>query len=291
MTQHTLIIDGMALLFRHFYATSFRNQFMYNNKELPTNGVQGMLRHTFKLLDLTQPDNVIIAWDMGSKSVRNEWYEGYKANRVAPPEEMVPQFDMIKEVMHDIGLYQDGIAGYEADDVIGTVAQHVDNLTIVSGDRDLLQLINETNRIWLTKKGYTEYHYYDYEAFKEQYGITPQQFIDVKALMGDASDGYSGVQGIGEKTALKLIQTHGSVDTLLDNLHMLTPKMQEKITGDMESLRMSQRLAEIITDVPIKLDGLMDKSRLNFDTAHVNKVLKDHDLRLAEKYLSTLNLG
>ena len=291
MTQHTLIIDGMALLFRHFYATSFRNQFMYNNKELPTNGVQGMLRHTFKLLDLTQPDNVIIAWDMGSKSVRNEWYEGYKANRVAPPEEMVPQFDMIKEVMHDIGFYQDGIAGYEADDVIGTVAQHVDNLTIVSGDRDLLQLINGTNRIWLTKKGYTEYHYYDYEAFKEQYGITPQQFIDVKALMGDASDGYSGVQGIGEKTALKLIQTHGSVDTLLDNLHMLTPKMQEKITGDMESLRMSQRLAEIITDVPIKLDGLMDKSRLNCDTAHVNKVLKDHDLRLAEKYLSTLNLG
>ncbi|MBF0753402.1 5'-3' exonuclease [Jeotgalicoccus nanhaiensis] len=291
MTQHTLIIDGMALLFRHFYATSFRNQFMYNNKELPTNGVQGMLRHTFKLLDLTQPDNVIIAWDMGSKSVRNEWYEGYKANRVAPPEEMVPQFDMIKEVMHDIGFYQDGIAGYEADDVIGTVAQHVDNLTIVSGDRDLLQLINGTNRIWLTKKGYTEYHYYDYEAFKEQYGITPQQFIDVKALMGDASDGYSGVQGIGEKTALKLIQTHGSVDTLLDNLHMLTPKMQEKITVDMESLRMSQRLAEIITDVPIKLDGLMDKSRLNFDTAHVNKVLKDHDLRLAEKYLSTLNLG
>ncbi|MEK4555189.1 5'-3' exonuclease [Jeotgalicoccus sp. FSL K6-3177] len=291
MTQHTLIIDGMALLFRHFYATSFRNQFMYNNKELPTNGVQGMLRHTFKLLDLTQPDNVIIAWDMGSKSVRNEWYEGYNANRVAPPEEMVPQFDMIKEVMHDIGFYQDGIAGYEADDVIGTVAQHVDNLTIVSGDRDLLQLINETNRIWLTKKGYTEYHYYDYEAFKEQYGITPQQFIDVKALMGDASDGYSGVQGIGEKTALKLIQTHGSVDALLDNLHMLTPKMQEKITGDMESLRMSQRLAEIITDVPIKVDGLMDKSRLNFDTAHVNKVLKDHDLRLAEKYLSTLNLG
>ena len=291
MTQHTLIIDGMALLFRHFYATSFRNQFMYNNKELPTNGVQGMLRHTFKLLDLTQPDNVIIAWDMGSKSVRNEWYEGYKANRVAPPEEMVPQFDMIKEVMHDIGFYQDGIAGYEADDVIGTVAQHVDNLTIVSGDRDLLQLINETNRIWLTKKGYTEYYYYDYEAFKEQYGITPQQFIDVKALMGDASDGYSGVQGIGEKTALKLIQTHGSVDTLLDNLHMLTPKMQEKITGDMESLRMSQRLAEIITDVPIKLDGLMDKSALNFDTAHVNKILKDHDLRLAEKYLSTLNLG
>lgn len=291
MTQHTLIIDGMALLFRHFYATSFRNQFMYNKKALPTNGVQGMLRHTFKLLELTKPDNVIIAWDMGSKSVRNEWYEGYKANRVAPPEEMVPQFDMIKDVIHDIGFYQDGIAGYEADDVIGTVAQHVDDLTIVSGDRDLLQLINQTNRIWLTKKGYTEYHYYDFAAFNGQYGITPEQFIDVKALMGDASDGYSGVQGIGEKTALKLIQTHGSVEQLLNNIDTLTPKMQEKIINDMDSLKMSQKLARIITDVPIKLDTMMDNSRLNFDRDHINNVLQQHDLRLAEKYLATLNLG
>lgn len=289
MSQHTLIIDGMALLFRHFYATSFRNQFMYNKKDLPTNGVQGMLRHTFKLLELTQPDHVIVAWDMGSKSVRNEWFEGYKANRVAPPEEMVPQFDMIKDVIHDIGFYQDGVRGYEADDVIGTVAQHIDDLTIVSGDRDLLQLINRTNRIWLTKKGYTEYHHYNYDAFLDQYGITPEQFIDVKALMGDASDGYSGVQGIGEKTALKLIQTHGSVEALLNNLDTLTPKMQEKINNDMESLQMSQRLARIITDVPLKMDTVMDNSRLNLDTVHINNVLADHDLSVAQKYLSTLN--
>ncbi|CAD2075076.1 5'-3' exonuclease [Jeotgalicoccus aerolatus] len=289
MSQHTLIIDGMALLFRHFYATSFRNQFMYNKKDLPTNGVQGMLRHTFKLLELTQPDHVIVAWDMGSKSVRNEWFEGYKANRVAPPEEMVPQFDMIKDVIHDIGFYQDGVRGYEADDVIGTVAQHIDDLTIVSGDRDLLQLINRTNRIWLTKKGYTEYHHYNYDAFLDQYGITPEQFIDVKALMGDASDGYSGVQGIGEKTALKLIQTHGSVEALLNNLDTLTPKMQEKINNDMESLQMSQRLARIITDVPLKIDTMMDNSRLNLDTVHINNVLADHDLSVAQKYLSTLN--
>ena len=226
---------------------------------------------------------------MGSKSVRNEWFEGYKANRVAPPEEMVPQFDMIKDVIHDIGFYQDGVRGYEADDVIGTVAQHIDDLTIVSGDRDLLQLINRTNRIWLTKKGYTEYHHYNYDAFLDQYGITPEQFIDVKALMGDASDGYSGVQGIGEKTALKLIQTHGSVEALLNNLDTLTPKMQEKINNDMESLQMSQRLARIITDVPLKIDTMMDNSRLNLDTVHINNVLADHDLSVAQKYLSTLN--
>ena len=169
------------------------------------------------------------------------------------------------------------------------MAQHIDDLTIVSGDRDLLQLINRTNRIWLTKKGYTEYHHYNYDAFLDQYGIKPEQFIDVKALMGDASDGYSGVQGIGEKTALKLIQTHGSVEALLNNLDTLTPKMQEKINNDMESLQMSQRLARIITDVPLKIDTMMDNSRLNLDTVHINNVLADHDLSVAQKYLSTLN--
>lgn len=291
MTNHTLVIDGMALLFRHFYATSFSNQFMYNNKDIPTNGVQGMLRHTFKLIELTKPDHIIIAWDMGSKSIRNDWYDGYKANRVAPPEEMLPQFDFIKNVIHDIGFRQEGVIGYEADDVIGTIAQHVDDLTIVSGDRDLLQLINNTNRLWLTKKGYTEYHYYDFAAFQEQYGITPQQFIDVKALMGDSSDGYSGVKGIGEKTALKLIQTHGSVEQLLNELNTLTPKMREKIELDMESLKMAQKLAEIITDVPMKLDGLMENSKIDLNINHINSVLQSHDLRLAEKYLSTLNLG
>lgn len=290
MTGQTIIIDGMALLFRHFFATSFRNQFMYNSKDQPTNGVQGMLRHTFKLLEITGANNVIIAWDMGSKSVRNDWFDGYKANRPAPPEELKPQFDLIKNVMHDLGFHQEGVIGYEADDVIGTVSTHIDNLTIVSGDRDLLQLINNTNKILLTKKGYTEYHHYDMATFTEQYGIHPRQFIDVKALMGDTSDGYSGVQGIGEKTALKLIQTHGSVENLLNSLDTLTPKMQDKIQADLESLNMSLRLAEIIKDVPLKMDQLITNSQYNYDEATTIKVLQDYDLRITEKYLGSLKL-
>lgn len=291
MTKNTLIIDGMALLFRHFYATSFRNQFMYNKNELPTNGVQGMIRHTFKLLELTEASHVVIAWDIGSKSVRNDWFEGYKANRVAPPEEMKPQFDMIKQVMHDLGFHQEGVIGYEADDVIGTVAKEIDDLIIVSGDRDLLQLINDHNQLWLTKKGYTEYHHYNLEAFMNQYGITPKQFIDVKALMGDSSDGYTGVSGIGEKTALKLIQSHGSVDNLLSNLSTLTPKMQEKIETDLESLKMSLKLAEIITEVPLKMDALKENSLYSFDKDHSSQVLDHYDLRVARKYLDSLRLS
>ena len=291
MTNQTLIIDGMALLFRHFFATSFRNQFMYNEYDIPTNGVQGMIRHTFKLLELTKAKNVVIAWDMGSKSVRNDWFEGYKANRLAPPEEMAPQFDMVKQVMHDLGFHQEGVIGYEADDVIGTVSKEIDDLIIVSGDRDLLQLINDHNQLWLTKKGYTEYHHYNLETFINQYGITPSQFIDVKALMGDSSDGYTGVTGIGEKTALKLIQSHGSIDMLLNNLSTLTPKMQDKINTDMESLKMSLKLAKIITDVPLKMDALKDNSVFTYDKNHAQQVLEDYDLNIARKYLDSVSLS
>ena len=291
MTNQTLIIDGMALLFRHFFATSFRNQFMYNKYDIPTNGVQGMIRHTFKLLELTKAKNVVIAWDMGSKSVRNDWFEGYKANRLAPPEEMTPQFDMVKQVMHDLGFHQEGVIGYEADDVIGTVSKEIDDLIIVSGDRDLLQLINDHNQLWLTKKGYTEYHHYNLETFINQYGITPSQFIDVKALMGDSSDGYTGVTGIGEKTALKLIQSHGSIDMLLNNLSTLTPKMQDKINTDMESLKMSLKLAKIITDVPLKMDALKDNSVFIYDKNHAQQVLEDYDLNIARKYLDSVSLS
>ena len=291
MTNQTLIIDGMALLFRHFFATSFRNQFMYNKYDIPTNGVQGMIRHTFKLLELTKAKNVVIAWDMGSKSVRNDWFEGYKANRLAPPEEMTPQFDMVKQVMHDLGFHQEGVIGYEADDVIGTVSKEIDDLIIVSGDRDLLQLINDHNQLWLTKKGYTEYHHYNLETFINQYGIIPSQFIDVKALMGDSSDGYTGVTGIGEKTALKLIQSHGSIDMLLNNLSTLTPKMQDKINTDMESLKMSLKLAKIITDVPLKMDALKDNSVFTYDKNHAQQVLEDYDLNIARKYLDSVSLS
>ena len=291
MTNQTLIIDGMALLFRHFFATSFRNQFMYNKYDIPTNGVQGMIRHTFKLLELTKAKNVVIAWYMGSKSVRNDWFEGYKANRLAPPEEMTPQFDMVKQVMHDLGFHQEGVIGYEADDVIGTVSKEIDDLIIVSGDRDLLQLINDHNQLWLTKKGYTEYHHYNLETFINQYGITPSQFIDVKALMGDSSDGYTGVTGIGEKTALKLIQSHGSIDMLLNNLSTLTPKMQDKINTDMESLKMSLKLAKIITDVPLKMDALKDNSVFTYDKNHAQQVLEDYDLNIARKYLDSVSLS
>lgn len=290
MTDKTLVIDGMALLFRHFYATSFRNQFMHNDRDIPTNGIQGMIRHTFKIIEMTRPENLVVTWDMGKETIRNEWFEEYKANREAPPEEMIPQFDYVKEVIHDMGIYQLGIHGYEADDIIGTLAANYDDLLIVSGDRDLLQLLGGSNEIWLTKKGFTEYNQYTEELFKEEYAITPSQFIDVKALMGDPGDGYFGVKGIGEKTALKLIREYGSIEHLIQNIDSLSKGIRTKILNDMSSLQMSYRLAKIITDVDFSHDEYLNHRRLILDKGKIEDALIRHDLSITRRYLQTLDI-
>lgn len=292
MTKKILVIDGMALLFRHFYATSFRNQFMYNEKNIPTNGIQGVIRHSLKLIETLHPTHVVMTWDMGRETIRNEWFKDYKSNREAPPEEMLPQFDYVKEIIHDMGIYQLGISGYEADDIIGTLStmNQDSEMTIVSGDRDLLQLLNQNNRIWLTKKGYTEYHHYTEDRFKEEYGISPMQFIDVKALMGDTSDGYPGVKGIGEKTALKLIKTHNSIDQLLTETDVLTPSIRKKIESDLDSLHISRKLAEIITDAPVPVNEYETNSLFRPDISHLDQVFESHDLKISRKYLHTLHL-
>ncbi|WP_040608833.1 5'-3' exonuclease [Salinicoccus carnicancri] len=289
-SDKTLVIDGMALLFRHFFATSFRNQFMINEAGVPTNGTQGMIRHTLKLLEILKPSRMIITWDMGSETIRNEWFKDYKKNRTAPPEELIPQFDYVKEVIDDIGFCQTGISGYEADDIIGTLSKKYDDLIIVSGDRDLLQLLDGTNDIWLTKKGFTEYNMYTKDLFEAQYGIHPEQFIDVKALMGDPGDGYFGVKGIGEKTALKLIREHGSIEQLLLNLDSLTPSVKSKIEADRASLDMSLRLARIITDVPVDINLVETRSPLSVNPGHIKSVLEGHNLTISSRYVGTLDL-
>ncbi|MHC5251973.1 5'-3' exonuclease [Listeria kieliensis] len=252
-----LVIDGMALLFRAFYATAVTNQFMYNEKGVPTNGVQGMMRHIFAAVRQNNPTHTIICWDMGSKTFRNELFDGYKAGRKAPPEEMIPQFDLAKEVAEAFGFMNLGVAGFEADDCIGTITAKLTpdlRTTVLSGDKDLLQLIDVQNDVWIMQKGYGNYKRYDEATFFAEMGVTPLQFIDVKALMGDTSDGYPGVRGIGEKTALKLIQEFESIEGVLENIEALKPGQQKKILEDQEMLALSRKLARIHTDVPLELD-------------------------------------
>ncbi|PTE74868.1 5'-3' exonuclease, partial [Staphylococcus gallinarum] len=261
MTNKILLIDGMALLFRHFYATSLHNQFMRTSTGMPTNGVQGFVRHVFTAINEIDPSHVAVCWDMGKATFRNEMYDGYKQNRPAPPEELIPQFDFVKEVSNQFGFVNIGVQNYEADDVIGTLAQAYSDehqIYVITGDRDILQCINPNVEIWLTKKGFNIYNRYTLDRFQSEYGLDPKQLIDVKAFMGDTADGYPGVKGIGEKTAIKLIQNHGSVESVIHALDELTPGQRKKIETDMDNLKLSKSLAEIHTQVPLNASSLLN---------------------------------
>ncbi|OCS85624.1 5'-3' exonuclease [Caryophanon tenue] len=289
--KHLLIVDGMALLFRSFFASAAMNQFIRLEDGTPSNGVQGFARHVMTAETLFQPTHLAICWDMGAHTFRNELFDGYKANRPAPPEEMLPQFDMAKEVSTLLGWTNFGVVGMEADDAIGSmVAKWKDEakITVISGDRDLLQLLNPMTTIALTKKGYTEYNMYTEQLFVEEYGITPPQFAEVKAFMGDASDGYPGIKGIGPKTALQLIQTYGSIEGVLANIDALKPAQRTKILADTDMLHMSHRLATIHCEMDIALQ-LEDLRRKLYTTEHA-QMLEQKGYRLIAKHARSLGV-
>lgn len=290
MMNRVLLVDGMALLFRHFYATSLHNQFMYNSKGIPTNGVQGFVRHIFSAIHDIAPSHVAVCWDMGQETFRNQMYASYKQNRPAPPNELIPQFDYVKEIATQFGFVNIGVVNYEADDVIGSLAQTYSDqneVFIITGDKDILQCINPNVEVWLTKKGFNIYNRYTLERFLEDYGITPKQFIDVKAFMGDTADGYPGVKGIGEKTALKLIKEHQSVEGVLSNISKLTQGQQTKINSHIDDLKLSKQLAEIYTNVPLDTESLFDKMTYANTLQNILSICNEHELFVSGKYLAT----
>ena len=285
MSKKILLIDGMALLFRHFYATSLHKQFMRNSSGIPTNGVQGFVRHVFTAINEIQPSHVAVCWDMGKSTFRNEMFDGYKQNRPAPPEELIPQFDYVKEISNQFGFVNIGVQNYEADDVIGTLAHQYsqqNQIFVITGDKDILQCINPNVEIWLTKKGFNLYNRYTLDRFQNEYGLNPLQLIDVKAFMGDSADGYPGVKGIGEKTAIKLIQNHGSVEAVIDALNELTPGQRHKIEDNLYNLKLSKSLAKIHTEVPINTSDLLNDMKFGTELAEILNICKEHELYVSE---------
>ncbi len=283
---HLLLIDGMALLFRSFFATAVSGQYMVNSKGLPTNAIQGFIRHALTAIDYIQPTHAVVCWDMGSQTFRNERYETYKANRQAPPIELVPQFDLAKAVSEAFSFVNIGIIGYEADDCIGTIAKKHDHeyqISVLTGDRDLLQLINPSTSVYLLRNGYGNYLTYSTESFFEEKGITPNQLVDVKALMGDSSDGYPGVKGIGEKTALKLISEFEHIEGILENLDQLSPSHKKKIENDIEMLHLSRELAEIHCEVP--LDFQIDQAEWKTIPSSALDVVNEMELHALNRFL------
>ncbi|GAB3066432.1 5'-3' exonuclease [Virgibacillus ainsalahensis] len=270
--KRVLLVDGMALLFRGFFATAFRGNYMKTSKGIPTNGVYQFMRYFLDAVDTFQPSHIICCWDMGSKTFRTEMYEGYKANRDEPPVELIPQFDLIKEVVEAFNMPNIGLENFEADDCIGTLAKLYgsdNDVIILTGDQDILQLVDEGIQVAIMKKGQGNYEIYDHINFFEKKGITPEQIIDLKGLMGDSADNYPGVKGIGEKTALKLLREYENIDNLLENIENLPNGVQTKIKSNIDMLHLSRSLAEIKCDVPVTCE--LDTALWKYDKSKVGE--------------------
>ncbi|MCL6602638.1 MAG: 5'-3' exonuclease [Paenibacillus sp.] len=253
-SSRIMIVDGMALLFRAFYASAYGGYIRKTKAGLPTNAVYGFLQYFFDAVSTFEPTHVVCCWDMGKGTFRTEKYDGYKSNRVEPPLELIPQFDLVKEVVAELGVPNIGLVGYEADDCIGTLSScfsEESEVYILTGDHDMLQLVNDKVKVVIMKKGRSNYKVYDPAELLEERGLTPLQVVDLKGFMGDTSDNYPGVKGIGEKTALKLITEYGTVEGVIENLHLLPKGVRAKIEADLDMLHLSRELAKIHCNVPI----------------------------------------
>ncbi|MBA9085021.1 5'-3' exonuclease [Fontibacillus solani] len=252
-----LLVDGMALLFRAFYATSYSGYIRKTSNGLPTNAVYGFIQYFFDAIKTFTPTHIICCWDMGSSTFRNESYSEYKKNRSEAPLELLPQFDLVKEVVAEMGVLNIGMTGYEADDCIGTLSNRLQKdseVLILTGDHDMLQLITEQVKVVIMNKGRSNYTVYDLETLFATKQLTPLQVIDLKAFMGDTADNYPGVKGIGEKIAMKLISEFQSIEGCLDNLDNIPKSVRSKIEANMEMLHLSRDLARIRLDVPIECE-------------------------------------
>lgn len=260
-----VLVDGNNLLFRSYYATAYNGNFMKNSKNFPTNALFGFTNMMNKIILEEKPNYIIVAFDKG-KTFRHDKYEDYKGGRIETPDELKVQFPIAKELLTYMGIKYYEIDNYEADDIIGTFAKYCDDEpdfigTIISSDKDLLQLISSDVDIKLLKQ--KDYVRYNADSFKEHYGIDPINIIDLKALMGDASDNIPGVKGIGEKTALKLLQEYKSLDNIYKHIDDIKGKTKEKLLLDKDNAYKSYDLATIVRDVPmdITLEDIKYKSK------------------------------
>ncbi|EGO65782.1 DNA polymerase I [Acetonema longum] len=256
MSTKFMIIDGSSLVHRAFYALPI----LSTAGGIYTNAVYGFTTMLLKLLENVKPDAVAVAFDKSRITFRNEFYQAYKAHRQATPSELAEQFSYVRRLVEAFGIKVLEEAGYEADDIIGTVAcqaeQHGFDVLIVTGDKDALQLVKPGVQVMLTRKGITDLEVFNPETFFAKYGITPKQFIDMKGLMGDPSDNIPGVAGIGEKTALKLLQQFGDMEAVLQHLDQVSgKKLQETLANSVEIALLSKKLATIVCDMPLAFEA------------------------------------
>ena len=250
-----VIIDGNSLVNRAYYALPpFRTR-----QGLPTNAVYGFLTMLFKILDEYRPEYISVAFDRKEATFRHTEYAEYKAQRKGMPDELAAQMPVLKDVLDVLGINRLEAAGFEADDIIGTLSRYGENqgidVFIVTGDRDALQLISSGVKVIYTKRGVSDFQLYDIDGVEERYGLSPDKLVDMKGLMGDKSDNIPGVPGVGEKTALKLLHQFGSLEAVLEGLsHMPEGKLKENLSQNVQQALLSKKLAAIHRDIPVVID-------------------------------------
>lgn len=256
MEKTIVIIDGNSLINRAYYAMQ---KPMITKDGIYTQGIFGFLNMLGKIEKDYEPKYITVTFDLKAPTFRHLEYKEYKAGRRKMPPELAMQMPLLKEILHAMNIKILEMEGFEADDIIGTVARAAEEQglepLIITGDKDELQLATEKTRVLITRKGISQFELYDEQAMIDKYGFTPRQFIDFKGLMGDPSDNIPGLPGVGEKTAQKLILEYGSVENLIANTDKISgAKLREKIEDNVQLAVMSKRLATINTNVPIDLD-------------------------------------
>ena len=260
MMKKIILVDGNNLLFRSYYATAYSGNLLKNSKGMPTNALYGFVSMMNKIISEEKPEYIAVAFDIG-KNFRKQKYDFYKEGRQKTPDELHMQEPYARKILDGMGIPYFELAPYEADDIIGTLAKMVEedddfNGTIISSDRDLLQLISPQLEMKLLKQ--KDYIRYNVESFKKDYGVEPIRIIDMKALAGDSSDNIPGVKGIGEKTALSLLQKYDTIENMYEHIDEIKGKTKEKLELDHDNAFMSKEIATIYRDVPLDIKDLED---------------------------------
>lgn len=251
-----VLFDGSSLAFRAFFAIPNLDSFV-NKNGMHTNALYGFHAMMTRVLEKEKPTHALVAWDAGNTTFRNEYYDAYKGGRWSTPSEFREQMPFFKPLLDGLGVAHYDLVNYEADDIIGTLAMGVDpsefDVVVISGDKDLIQLAREHIRVDITKKGVSELQPYSPASIQGDLGITPEQIVDMKGLMGDSSDNYPGVTNIGEKTALKLLHEYGSVEGVYAHIdEMKVSKRKENLINDKDNAYLSKKLARIETHSPVE---------------------------------------
>ncbi|RSD27686.1 DNA polymerase I [Mesobacillus subterraneus] len=252
MSKKLVLIDGNSIAYRAFFALPLLN----NEKGIHTNAVYGFTMMLMKILEDEKPSHILVAFDAGKTTFRHKTFSEYKGGRQKTPPELSEQFPFIRELLKAYGIPQYELENYEADDIIGTLSLHAEmdgfETKVISGDKDLTQLSSDRTTVSITRKGITDIEEYTPEHIKEKYGLTAEQIIDMKGLMGDASDNIPGVPGVGEKTAIKLLKEYGTLENLIQSIDQVSgKKLQEKLAEFKDQAVMSKELATITREAPV----------------------------------------